>query len=415
MPRPSARFFTILGAIVAGGLVLRIAVVIAYAPTNLPIDDGLWYHGAANLLADGRGFLDPFVYVFLGHSRQSAGHPPLWPLVLTPVSWLGGTSVFAHQVTQAVVGGLAVFAVGGLGREMAGERAGLISGGIAAVYPLFWVTTGDLYSESLYALVVASMLWAAYWFLRRPSAAAAVTLGAATALAALCRGEALLFVPFLVVPVVLLTRAPEHPRVRTAGVAILAAVVVLAPWTIFNTTRFAKPVPVSTSFGFVIAGANCPETYDGAQLGAWNVACASVERPGDDSQRSAELRHIGITYARNHLDRLPVVVAARLGRTYELYVIEPHVFGPSWLEIITTGAWYAVALLAFAGAVILRRRGTSLVPVIATVAVVTVTVVITWGAARFRVPVDIIAITLAAAAVDHWWSRAAARSSPQPR
>jgi 4-amino-4-deoxy-L-arabinose transferase-like glycosyltransferase len=413
LPRQSTRFFTILAAIVAGGLLLRIVFVIAYAPADIPIDDGLWYHGAANLLVEGRGFIDPFVYVFVGQSRQSAGHPPLWPLVLTPVSWFGGTSVFAHQVTQAVVGGLAVFAVGGLGREMAGDRAGLIAGGIAAVYPAFWVTTGDLYSESLYTLVVASMLWAAYRFLRRPSMSAAVTLGATSALAALCRGEALLFLPVLVVPAVLFARPPELRRPRMLGVAILAAVVVLAPWTIFNLTRFAEPVPVSTSFGFVIAGSNCPSTY-GAQLGSWNVACSARKVRGDDSQRSAELRRIGTTYATNHLGRLPVVLAARLGRTYELYVVDPHVYGPSWLKIVTTGAWYAVFLIAIAGAFVLRRRGTSLIPVIATVIVVTVTVMLTWGSPRFRVPVDIVAIALAAVAVDHWSSRARSNSSPTP-
>jgi hypothetical protein len=217
-----------------------------------------------------------------------------------------------------------------------------------------------------------------------------------------------------VIPAVLLARAPGLRRPRTVAAALLTTVVVLAPWTIFNMTRFTDPVPVSSTIGLVVSGANCPDTYDdGPQLGSWSVGCTGAKVPGDESQRSAGLRHLGTTYARNHLGRLPVVVAARLGRTYEFYVVEPKGFGPSWLKILTAGAWYAVFLLGVAGAFVLRRRGTTLLPVVATVVVVTLTVMLTWGSPRFRVPVDIVAIALAAAAIDHWWSRARADAAPE--
>ena len=216
------------------------------------------------------------------------------------------------------------------------------------------------------------------------------------------------------IPVILVARAPGVRRPRALAAAVIAAFVVLAPWTVFNISRFADPVPISTTFGVVIAGANCPATYSGTQIGSWNIDCAAVKLHGDDSQHSAALRRKGVRYATHHLGRVPVVVAARLGRTYELYDVEPHGFGPPWLEVFTAGAWYAAFLFAIAGAVVLRRRGTSLLPVIATVAVVTVTVVLTWGTPRFRVPVDIVAVALTAVALDAWWSRARARAAPTP-
>ena len=189
------RFLALLAAIVVVGLVIRIVFLRAYVSTNLSFDDGLWYHTQANLLVDGHGLIDPLAYVFQGRVRESAGHPPLWVFVLGAVSWFGGTSAYAHQLTQVAVATLAVGAIGFLGREIAGVRPGLVAAALAAVYPAFWANQGDLYSESLYTLVVALVLLVAYRLWRRPTWGTAIVLGGVTALAALCRGEALLLFP----------------------------------------------------------------------------------------------------------------------------------------------------------------------------------------------------------------------------
>jgi hypothetical protein len=56
--------------------------------------------------------------------------------------------------------------------------------------------------------------------------------------------------------------------------------------------------------------------------------------------------------------------------------------------------------LAIAGAAILRRRRTTLIPLTATVVAVAMTAVLTWGTRRFRVPVDIAFVILVAVAID---------------
>ena len=133
--------------------------------------------------------------------------------------------------------------------------------------------------------------------------------------------------------------------------------------------------------------------------------------PGDESVVSSDLRHLGITYARDHLGRVPVVVAARIGRTFEVYAVDPNTRGPEWTAWLVAGAWYLLVPIAVAGAVRLRRRGVTLLPVIATVVVVVIAVALTWGTSRFRVPVDVVAIVLAAVALDAWWP---SRPVPQP-
>ena len=69
-------------------------------------------------------------------------------------------------------------------------------------------------------------------------------------------------------------------------------------------------------------------------------------------------------------------------------------------------SWFALAMYAvlipFAcwGALVLRRRGTSLVPLVAMVTLVTATAVLFWGNPRFRRPVEIAIAVLASVALD---------------
>lgn len=415
MPRQSTRFFMILAVVTIVGLVVRVVFLRAYISTNLSFDDGLWYHGQANALADGRGLIDPLVYVFEGHLRESAGHPPLWVFVLGTVSWFGGTSAYAHQVTQVIVATLAIVPIGLLGREVAGERVGLIAAALAAVYPAFWANQGDLYAESLYAGLIALMLLAAYRLWRRPTWGSGMALGLATALAALCRGEALLFLPFLVIPVVLFAPGERTGRFELLLAVTVGAAALLAPWTIYNATRFDEPVLVTTNLGPVIAGANCRTTYGGAELGSWNVGCSVHKVPGDESVVSNDLRHIGLSYASHHLGRLPVVVAARIGRTFEVYDVAPNTAGPEWVQWLMAGAWYLLIPFAIFGGVVMRRRRITLIPVVATIVVVVVSVALIWGTPRFRLPVDVVAIVLAAVAIDALVTRSTSESEPGTR
>jgi 4-amino-4-deoxy-L-arabinose transferase-like glycosyltransferase len=244
------------------------------------------------------------------------------------------------------------------------------------------------------------MLLLAYRFLRRPSRRGILALGVVVGLGALCRGEAVLFLPMLVVPAAVVAGGTRTRRLASLAIAVAGVLVVVAPWMIYNATRFKEPVLISTSIGYLVAGANCESTYHGHELGVWDAACASRPTSGDESQRSEQLRRIGTTYARDHVGRLPIVVAARVGRLFEVYRPTPSTFGPSWIRDLMLASWYVLIPLAIAGAAILRRRRTTLIPLTATVVAVAMTAVLTWGTRRFRVPVDIAFVVLVAVAID---------------
>jgi hypothetical protein len=316
------------------------------------------------------------------------------------VSLFGGTSVLTHQLTEVALATIAVGAIGLVGREVAGARVGVIAALLAALYPPLWATLGQVLSESLYAVTVASMLVAAYRFWRHPSPARALVLGLTVGLAALCRGEGLLFLPVVVLPVVARARRIQARRTALLMGAAVGALLVLAPWTVFNLTRFDEPVLISNSMGGVLAGANCDATFDGKEVGRWDFQCSSRPAAGDESEQSALRRRLGTSYALDHIGRVPVVMATRVARVFEVYRPGPFTVGPLWVRTLRLAAWYGLIPFAIAGAMVLHRRRATLLPLAATIVATTLAVALTWGSLRFRVPIDVAFLVLAAVALE---------------
>ena len=227
------RQFTIaLIVIAAGAFALR-----AWYALRIPggvAGDSEYYHLQANLIADGRWFIEPFKFTFDGTVVASTFHPPLWPLALSGVSWLGGRSVDAHRLLGCLTGTGTVVVLGLLGRRLIGDRGGLVIAGIAAVYPNLWLNDGTLDATSLYGFLAALVLLGAYRWLQRPTYARAATLGVCIGLAALTRAEALLLVPLLLLPMAVLRPAlPRRVRIVSLAVGVGALVCkLLLPWTI---------------------------------------------------------------------------------------------------------------------------------------------------------------------------------------
>lgn len=401
-----------LGLVAAGALLLRVVVILTVARRNPDGGDPLFYHQQANLLAAGQGFLHPFEHALFGRSVATAVHPPLFSLVLAVPSLVGADGFLAHKLTMALAGTATVVVVGLVARRVAGERAGLLAAAVAALYPNLWAPEGILMPEAPFALTVAAVLLLAYRLHDRPSLAAAALLGAGVGLAALTRGEGILLLPLIAVAVPLLLRglAPRR-RLALAGVAVAGTVLVVAPWTVRNLVRFDEPVLISVSGDEVIGYANCDETYSGDGLGFWFLWCLRDDPPGDESARGRHWRRQGLDYARDHLDRLPVVLAARVGRVWDVYrpvqgTRLSTIEGRS-LAVTRAGlASYAVLLpTAVAGVVVLRRRRVLVWPLVAPAVLVTVTALYAYGTTRFRVPAEVSIAVLAGVTLDALVSR----------
>jgi 4-amino-4-deoxy-L-arabinose transferase-like glycosyltransferase len=326
-------------------------------------------------------------------------HLPLSALSEKPRTVFGTrleTHVREQRYTMALIGALVVLLIGLLGRRIGGDRVGLLAALIAAVYPNMWVNDALLFAEPIARACVLAALLLAFRARVRPSTLSLFMLGALCGLAALARSELLLLLPALAIPV-------AWPRRRTGAkpvaVALLAAaagsVIVVGPWVAFNLSRFEEPVFIATNDGVTLAGANCEPAYFGSGIGLWTTlpctyTAAESAKLGDQSQLNRAYRTKAFDYMREHAGRVPVVVAARIARTWGLYrpvdmvgyeVNENKERWVSWAGLIS---FYPVLVAAIAGAVILLRRRKRYALWIVCVPLLTTTIVVAVASGQVR-------------------------------
>jgi len=310
------------------------------------------------------------------------------------------------RVTIAALGAGVVVLVALIGLQVAGERAALIAAGLAAIYPNLWLNDGLVMSETLTALLVAAVIFCCYQLARGPTVVNAVGAGLACGLAMLTRAELVLLVPLVVVPSVFLLRCQSRAhRTRLATVVVLVALLAITPWVAYNFSRFEEPVFLSHGDGGVLLGANCDHTYSGPAIGTWSLACAAaVGTDGDNSQMARRQRERALDFIGAHLGRVPIVIAARVGRIWSVYrpvqEADEQEGRPKVASIVGLAMFWALALLAAAGAITLRRRRTMLLPLLGPFVIVTIVAAVSYGIVRFRVPAEIPLVLLAAIAID---------------
>jgi len=207
-------------------------------------------------------------------------------------------------------------------------------------------------------------------------------------------------VPFVV------RRAPARRRLH-AGVAIAVAALVVVPWCVRNSLVFHRLTGISNGDGAVLAEANTHRTYHGPLVGSWSLeglAAPSAADRYDEAAANAHQRSVGLDYAGRHAGRLPVVLAARLLRTWSLYPFAPaaqvrwnvyidrRVTALEWAALVSVWAAMLLSLVALRD---LRARRAPLAPLVAPLVLVCVVSVVFYGDERFRDAADVSLVLLA--------------------
>jgi 4-amino-4-deoxy-L-arabinose transferase-like glycosyltransferase len=419
-------FLVALLAIALAALVVRVVFVVVVDPKLPDPGDAIAYHLLANNLADGHGYIRPFDFRILHVSRPTAEYPPLFPALLAIPSFLGAKSVDAQRLLLCFVGTGTVVLVGFLGRRVGGPLVGVIAAAIAAVYPMLFLSEAVLMAESVYVLLVTAALLLAYRAADTPSPLRFAVLGLVIGLAALTRAEGVFFAVVLVIPLAISLRSlATKRRVVLAAVAIGISALVVVPWTIRNAVRLHAFVPISNNIGTAVDGANCDLTYSGSQIGLWRETFSQFgdsarrrpqaqacfegfdigRRDFEEADVASSHRGDGITYARDHFSRAPLVVAVRELRTWGLYAprqqidFESFEGRPKRWQAVGTVMYWVLLPLAVVGAVLLLRRRARIWPLLSTAVVVAFTTALTYGQQRFRIADEPSLIVLAAVSV----------------
>lgn len=344
-----------------------------------------------------------------GENVPTAFRPPGYPVLLAGIHAVGEPLPVARwtraRVANALLGTLAVALIGLIAMQFWSRRVALVAMAVLAVDLPLVLVGGSLMSDTLFVTLTLGAMLAA---LHARSAARPVAWSAGTGLliglATLTRPTALL----LAIPLGLAV-ARRSPRRPAAALVLLAAMVLtIAPWTARNAVQMKAFIPVSDFVGSWVAG-----TYNDQARGDKDHPGSSqtfVIGEFDDLdgvpevERQRELTRRGLDYAADHPGYVAQVL---LHNTMRLFNLEGASWWryqgrtmsvPVWAADAAAYAFYALALLALAGAMTpAARRAPAwfwLAPVLLFAGVI-----FAGSAIRYRAPVEPFLALLAALAL----------------
>ena len=405
------------------GLVVRLLYNLFVMRDHELWGDAYAYYWSGRLLAEGHGFIQPLPFLHDGTVIHSPDRPPGYFLFLAFWSLIGLKGYLTQKLLTAAMGVGTVGLAGLLGKEVAGERVGVVVAFLAALYPNFWLHDGILMSETQTIFTVTLCLLLAYRYWKQPSWKRALLLGLAGGVGTLTHPDTGLILALLGVSVVILAKQEPWPRrIRDFALVGFTGLAVISPWVIRNFVQFEEPVFLSTGLDITMAVTNCDETYNGRYRAFWFMECATRHTPpeGDLSEQAVFWRELATDYMREHRDEVPGIMAMRVGRMWGLYRpfqqvdlnrLEGH---KTWISWTALGWFYVLVPAAVAGLVVLRRRRVPILPFVAPVLSVTLAAILTFGNTRYRAAAEITLVTGAAVAFVAAWDARRRRGDAPP-
>lgn len=362
-PRERVWHWVIVGGVAAAAFGTRALLLLTHPPALFPGSDNTWYDSVARSIEDGHLGRLPAVG---GGRVLSIRFPPAYPVVLA------------------------------LGRGL-----------------LFWVDSHDAH------------LWVG------------AALGALLAVGALTRSEAIVVLGAAVVGGHFATRARTRSG-RMWMVALAIGFSAAIAWSVVISVADERPVAMGTNSGSLLLGANCEQTRaNSPDLGYWDVDCLSVPAgslsaqtarrtraqeeflahhfalppqigaPGEAEINSAQFDEATAQIADHPLDtvaEVPVRLLRGLGLYWsplqdkqEYFEGRDHGWGVAgrWFTIVLVLPFALLTMIAvFARRSWLRARlralvdARRLIPSLALMAAWAVTIVLSYGSARFRAVIE---------------------------
>jgi 4-amino-4-deoxy-L-arabinose transferase-like glycosyltransferase len=361
-----------VGAIVALSLVVRGVAIWLYGPTTVRFGDALSYVEAAQALcADGS---------YPWRSNLPFFRAPGLPFFLAIATLCHPGDIAAAKAALAVLDAGTVVLTYALARAIRLAQApALLAAALVAVNPFVVQSSVDVTTEPLATLLIAAWLTAIVRGAgpgRGTNAWTWAIAGVAAGLAALTRPAALVCVPLGVVGAFLLVdRGAGARRVAIARAAVLsvAALLVLAPWSIAASRAAGGPILVNDAGGYALWRgvhrdlARAAAAPDAATFLAESerferetsprVAAEVDARFATPSARAAEWRRLAIAEVRAD----PGTAASFLVRKARVYW-RPWVdrsVSPTWLVVASALVSLPVLAGGIAGLAWLGRRTTT--------------------------------------------------------
>jgi 4-amino-4-deoxy-L-arabinose transferase-like glycosyltransferase len=407
------------GLILALALCVRLAYLLtARGPAfDAPLIDADYYDSLGEQLARGEGFPEgPF------------WQPPLYPVVLGALYWLGGHSLWWPRLLQLVLGSLTAVLASRVARRSSGRpEVELIAGVLVALHGPLVFYDGELLSTSLGTFLGAAALWLAVR--EAPSVWTALACG-------VCIGLGTLAVAQLLVLLLPLAWALARGRPARAALCVAACTALVLCATSFNRAQTGEWLLISANGGINLWLGNNADVDRSMAIrpgAAWEALVAEPSRHGFHTPASQDryftrkafafCRERPLSCVGNLLWKARLLLVAReLPRNEDLYVLRSQSPVLWALTARPGGVALPYALLwpfAAAGCVALWRKwraGTEESRAAFTVAgaalMLAAPSILFFVSGRYRAPLAPVLCVLAALGLHLLWSRAASRAVP---
>jgi 4-amino-4-deoxy-L-arabinose transferase-like glycosyltransferase len=393
----------LLAGAVALGLAVRLAYVLATHHIKLAGDE-IEYDSEGWLIAQGHWFYTTLPY---GIVHAGAWKPPGYPLWVGFWYALVGHHPFAVRLAQVPLGAITILLSWVLSRRLFGRRTATVAAFAVALYPLAFQYEELLYSESLATPLTLAVLILV--LTGKPTWRRGLGCGALLGILLLVRSSQV----FLLLGALVAWSIALGWR-RGAGLtalAALAAVIVIAPWTIRNEVVLHGFLPISLDDAAAYGTFNAQAAHDPVWPYAWRPDPPDVAKlfdrrhPLTDIELHAKLIHAAESYIEAHPSSLIEAFfwngLTRLwdirGRRYSLAEV-PFEGRSRLLTNIGLDAYDVLLPLALLGLWRARRRR-SLVGGVLAIALGASIVFTADSGTRYRAPLEPMIAVLACAGV----------------
>jgi hypothetical protein len=421
----------ILLAILTISVALRVGVAlhlgdIVDAPPLLT--DQRSYDALGARLITGHGFsFDRGWYPFTAANTPTAHWSFLYSLFIAGVYAIFGPHPLAARLVQAVLGGiilpLVMYAFSRRffsaefwnsrlkARGLSPEMLALTAAGLSAVYFYFVLYSATLMTETFYISVLLWSLREAIAIAERPTRKHAILLGISLGLATLLRQSILPWIAVLLAWL-LWTGYRAHVLRRSIGVVTLAVgliAVMILPFTVRNYSVYGQFLLLNSNAGYAMYSAQHP--MHGTTFQEFEAAPMPTDLTGlNEAQLDRELMQRGIGFVLAEPGRYLALSMSRIPDYFEFWPTPDTALLNNLGRMGSIGVLLPFMLAGMVMAIRIagpRAQGgwrqfsvTPLAMLLLFMAVYSMLHILTWAMPRYRLPVDAVAISFAAVALN---------------
>lgn len=400
------RWFLPLLVLLATGL--RIAVIASVTGLSTPpvagSDDAEYDRYAWNV-AQGRGYRGPSASVS-DTDHVTAYRPPMASLYYAAIFTISGHSYAAARIANAVLGGLTVILIAGIGRRCFDTRVARIAAAIFTFAPAGLFFSLGLESEAITALLVALVVWCSLRVRDHHSWLWSIATGVTFGLLLLCKPGFLFVLPLLPFWAWAVCGRRVHDWLRIAAIPVAMGLVIL-PWVIRNLLVMGAFIPFGTGGGQLLLSTSNRVVVGDPQLYGYSVMDhylpeyrSALFQADDEVRRDRIAQSFAVDWLKANPDKWFYLVRNKFVRFWEP-LVHREPMGP--IEWAATG-YGAVILIFMVGAlpsVTIRFWGEGSPGLIIQAMLLgnTIMAMIFHGQPRYRFPIESLCILLASAGV----------------